>query len=108
MEEADASIRRVGVEIRRSAPGTITLRAVPACLAGIAPDALLGAVADWVKASDQGSDLVSALAALAGSSPVANDIDDIVDAAVGGRLDVAVAAVDEATLRNMFTNATRR
>ena len=108
MDESSTSLRSLGVEIRRSAPGSVTLRAIPACLAGVAPEDLLDAIADWVKTSRRTADLVGALAALAQSSPFDGDVDDIVDAALGSRLDAAVAAVDESMLRRLFAGATRR
>ena len=108
VDEASASFRSVGVEIRRGAPGSITLRATPACLAGVAPDHLLDAVAGWTKTLRQVADLVDSLATLAESSPFEGDVDDIVDAAVAGRLDAGTVAVDEAMLRRLFADATRR
>ena len=108
VDEASAPLRSLGIEIRRGAPGSLTLRALPACLAGVAPQRLLDAVAGWAKASPRTVDLVDALAALAESSPFDRDTDDIVDSAVANRLDAAVAAVDEAMLRRLFAGATRR
>ena len=108
VDEMNASIRSLGIEIRRGAPGSIALRAIPAFLAGITPDDLLDAVAGWAKRSDRVADLVDSLVALAESSPFDGDTDDIIDAAVGGRLAAAVTAVDEAMLRRLSGNATRR
>ena len=117
VDAARAALQSLGIEIRRSAPGALTLRAIPACLAGIAPDKLLDAVGDWaktsdmsdpVKASDPVAALVDVLGRLAGSSPTDGDIDDIIDAAIGGRLATAVIDIDEATLRRIFTAAPRR
>ena len=108
VDESDASFRSVGVEIRRGAPGSITLRAIPACLAGVAPEDLLDTVAGWVKASRRAADLVDALATLAASSPFDGDVDDIVDAATDGRLGAGAVAVDEAMLRRLFADAGRR
>lgn len=108
VDEASASLLSLGVEIRRGAPGSITLRAIPACLAGVAPDALLDAVADWARKSDRASNLVESLAILAESSPFDGDTSDIIDAAAGGRLGAAAIAVDEAMLHHLFGNATRR
>ena len=108
VDEASASLRSLGVEIRRGAPGSITLRAIPACLAGIAPDRLLHAVAGWAKTSGPVATLVDALAALAESSPFDGDTDDIIDAAVGDRLGAGVVAIDEAMLRHLFADAARR
>ena len=108
VDEASASLRSLGVEIRRGAPGSITLRAIPACLAGIAPDRLLHAVAGWAKTSGPVATLVDALAALAESSPFDGDTDDVIDAAVGDRLGAGVVAIDEAMLRHLFADAARR
>ena len=108
VDEASASLRSLGVEIRRGAPGSITLRAVPACLAGVAPDRLLHAVAGWAKTSGPVATLVDALAALAESSPFDGDTDDVIDAAVGDRLSAGVVAIDEAMLRHLFADAARR
>ena len=108
VDEASASLRSLGVEIRRGAPGSITLRAIPACLAGVAPDRLLHAAAGWAKTSGPMATLVDALAALAESSPFDGDTDDVIDAAVGDRLSAGVVAIDEAMLRNLFADAARR
>ena len=108
VDEASASLRSLGVEIRRGAPGSITLRAVPACLAGVAPDDLLDTVAGWAKQSGSVSALIDSLAALAGRSPFDGDTDDVIDAAVGDRLGAGVVAIDEAMLRNLFADAARR
>ena len=108
MDEASASLRSLGVEIRRGAPGSITLRAVPACLAGVAPDDLLDTVAGWAKQSGSVSALIDSLAALAGRSPFDGDTDDVIDAAVGDRLGAGVVAIDEAMLRHLFADAARR
>ena len=108
VDEASASLRSLGVEIRRGAPGSITLRAIPACLAGIAPDRLLHAVAGWAKTSGPVATLVDVLAALAESSPFDGDTGDVIDAAVGDRLGAGVVAIDEAMLRHLFADAARR
>ena len=108
VDAADASLRSLGIEIRRGAPGAITLRAIPACLAGVAPEKLLDAVAGWAKPLGPVEILVDALAVLAESSPFDGDIDDIIDAAIGDRLSAGVIAVDEAVLRNLFAGAARR
>ena len=108
VDEASASLRSLGIEIRRGAPGAITLRAIAACLAGIAPEELLDVAAGWAKASRQVANLVDSLATLAASSPFDGDVDDIVDAAIGRRLGVGVTAVDEGMLRQLFADATRR
>ena len=108
VDESSASLRSLGIEVRRSAPGSITLRAIPACLAGVAPENLLDAVAGWAKASRPTADLADALATLAESSPFDGDIGDIVDAALAYRIGVAVAAVDEPMLRRLFADARRR
>ena len=105
VDEANASLQSLGIDVRRGAPGAITLRAIPACLAGVEPEKLLDAVAEWVRPSSPVGDLVAALAALAGSSTFDGDIDDIIDAALGGRLGAGVAAVDEAMLRRLFATA---
>ena len=107
VDESSAVLRSLGVEIRRGAPGSVTLRAIPACVAGVAPEDLLGAVAGWAKSSRRTEDLADALAVLAESNPFDGD-DDIVDAVLAGRLGGAVAAVDEAMLRRLFADAGRR
>ena len=108
MDESSASFRSLGVEIRRGAPGSVTLRSIPACLAGVAPDDLLDAAAGWTKTSREVADLVDSLATLAQSGSFDGDVEDIVDAASGGRLGAAVVEVDEAMLRHLFGNAMRR
>ena len=108
VDEAGDSLRSLGVEIRRGAPGSITLRAIPACLAGIAPEDLLDAVAAWTKAPRRTVELAGALAALAESSPAGGDADDIVDAALADRIGAAVVTVDEAMLRRLLAGAGRR
>ena len=108
VDEASVSLRSLGIEIRRGAPGSITLRAIPACLTGIAPGDLLDTVAGWAKQSGPVSALIDSLAALAGSCPFDGDVGDVIDAAAGGRLGAAVTAVDEAMLRDMVAGATRR
>ena len=108
VEEAGASLRSLGVEIRRGAPGSITLRAIPACLAGVASDDLLDTVAGWAKQSGPVPALIDSLAALAERGPVDGDVGAVVDAAVGGRIGAAVTAVDEAMLRDVFASAARR
>ena len=108
VDEAGAPLRSLGVEIRRGAPGSITLRAIPACLAGVAPDDLLDTVVGWATQSGSMPALIDALAALAGRGPFDGDPGDVIDAAAGGRLGAAVAAVDEVTLRDVFARAARR
>ena len=108
VDEASTSLRSLGIEIRRGAPGSITLRAIPACLTGIAPGDLLDTVAGWAKQSGPVPALIDSLAALAGSCPFDGDVGDVIDAAAGGRLGAAVTAVDEAMLRDMVAGATRR
>ena len=105
VDEAGPSLRSLGIGIRRGAPGTVTLRAVPACLAGIDAEKLLGAVVEWAKPSRPVADLAEALAALAGSAPFDGDAGDVIDAALGGRLRAGAVAVDEATLRRIFSMA---
>ena len=108
VDNAGTSLRSLGIEIRRAAPGAITLRAIPAILGGVVHDDLLDTVVSWSKAPRQVADLVDALASLAASSPCDGDIDDIVDAATGGRLGAGVGAVDEGMLRRLFVDAARR
>ena len=108
VEEAGASLRSLGVEIRRGAPGSITLRAIPACLAGVVSDDLLDTVSGWAKQSGSVSALIDSLAALAERGPGDGDVGAVVDAAVGGRIGAAVTAVDEAMLRDVFASAARR
>ena len=108
VEEAGASLRSLGVEIRRGAPGSITLRAIPACLAGAAADDLLDTVSGWAKQSGSVPALIDALAALAGRGPGDGDVGAVIDATLGGRIGAAVTAVDEAMLRGVFANAARR
>ena len=111
VDEAGASLRSLGIEIRRGAPDAVTLRAIPACLAGVDADKLLDAVLKWakpVKPSGPVADLADALAALAGSGPFDGDARDVIDAALGDRLRAGVIAVDEAMLRQLFSTAARR
>ena len=108
VDEASDALRSLGIEIRRGAPGSITLRAIPGCLAGVAPEGLLDTVAGWTKASRRTTELVDALAVLAESSPFDRGADDIVDAALADRLGAAVVNVDEAMLRRLFAGAGRR
>ena len=108
VDAASASLRSLGIEVRRGAPGSVTLRALPTCLAGVAPEGLLDTVAGWAKGKGSVEHLVTALAVLAGSSPFDGDIDDIVDAALGGRLGAGVVAIDEAMLRQVSGAASRR
>ena len=108
VDEAGASLRSLGIEVRRSAPDAVTLRAVPACLAGIDADKLLDAVVEWAKPSGAVADLADALAALAGSNRFDGDARDVIDAALGDRLRAGVVAVDEAMLRRLFSTAAPR
>ena len=109
VDAAGVALRSLGIEVRRGAPGAVTLRAIPPCLAGVAPDGLLDAIANWARTSPAPvSDLIGSLAALAASATSDGDIGDIVDAAVGGRLGAAVADVDESMLRRLFAGAGRR
>ena len=108
VDGASAALRSLGIEVRRGAPGSVTLRAIPPCLAGVAPDGLLDAIAGWARTSGPVTDLIDSLAALAESSPFDGDSGDIVDAAVGDRLGAAVAEVDEAMLRHLLAGAGRR
>ncbi len=108
VDEWSDSLLLLGVEVRRRAPDSITLRAVPACLAGVAPESLLDTMSGWARTPRPvAEDLADALAALAESTSFDGDADDIVDAALAGRLDDAVAAVDEAMLRRLFAGAGR-
>ena len=107
VDASSAALGSLGIGIRRGAPGSITLRSIPACLAGVAPQALLDAVAGWATAARDTPDLAAALAALAESGAFDGDVDDIVDAALGGGLGAAAAAVDEAMLRRLFAGAGR-
>ena len=108
VDEAGASLRSLGIEIRRGAPDALTLRAVPPCLAGIEAEKLLDTVAAWVKSRGAVPDLADALASLAGSAPAGDGAGAIVDAALGGRLSAGVVAVDEAALRRLFVTSSRR
>ena len=108
VDEAGASLRSLGIEVRRSAPDAVTLRAVPACLAGIDADKLLDAVVEWAKPSGAVADLADALAALAGSNRVDDGARDVIDAALRDRLRAGVVAVDEAMLRRIFSTAAVR
>ena len=108
VDEAGPSLRSLGIGIRRGAPGTVTLRAIPACLAGIDAEKLFDAVVEWAKPSSPVTDLAEALAALAGSAPFDGDAGDVIDAALGGRLRAGAVAVDEAMLRRIFSMAAAR
>ena len=108
VDEASTSLRSLGVEIRRGAPGSVTLRAIPACLAGVAPGDLLDTVAGWARTSGPVSVLIDSLAVLAERSPFDGDTGDVIDAAAGGRLGAAVIAVDAAMLRHLFADEARR
>ena len=108
VDAAGAALRSLGIEVRRGAPGSVTLRAIPPCLAGVAPDGLLDAIAGWARTSGPVSDLIASLAAIAASATFDGDTGDIVDAAVGGRLGAAVADIDEKTLRRLIAGAGRR
>ena len=108
VDEAGASLRSLGIEVRRSAPDAVTLRAVPSCLAGIDADKLLDAVVEWAKPSAAVADLADALAALGGSNRLDDDARDVIDAALGDRLRAGVVAVDEAMLRRIFSTAAAR
>ena len=108
VDEADASLRSLGIEVRRGAPDALTLRAVPACLAGVEAEKLLEAVSGWAGSRSPVAVLADALAGLAGSSPAGDDAGDVVEAALGGRLSAGVIAVDEAVLRRIFSTAAAR
>ena len=108
VDAAGAALRSLGIEVRRGAPGSVTLRAIPPCLTGVAPDGLLDAIAGWAGTSGPVSALIDSLAAVAESAPLEGDAGDIVDAAVGGRIGAAVADIDEAMLRRLFAGAGRR
>ena len=105
VDAAGAALRSLGIEVRRGAPGAVTLRAIPPCLAGLAPDGLLDAIAVWATTSGPVSDLIDSLAAVAESAALDGDTGDIVDAAVGGRIGAAVADIDESMLRRLFAGA---
>ena len=98
VDGASASLRSLGIEIRRAAPGALALRSIPACLAGVAPEILLDAVAKWAQTSGAVADLSERLAGVAQSRPFDGDTRDIVEAALDGRLDAATVTVDEAML----------
>ena len=108
VDAAGAALRSLGIEVRRGAPGSVTLRAIPPCLAGIAPDGLLHAIAGWAGTSGPVPALIDSLASVAESAPLEGDTGDIVDAAVGGRIGAAVADIDESMLRRLFAGAVRR
>ena len=108
VDAAGAALRSLGIEVRRGAPGSITLRAIPPCLSAIAPDGLLDAIAGWAGTSGPVSALIDSLAAVAESAPLEGDTGDIVDAALGGRIGAAVADIDESMLRRLFAGAGRR
>ena len=108
LDEAHASLRSLGIEIRRGAPDALSLRAIPACLAGIEAEKLLDAVAAWAKSRSPVADLADALSVLAGSIPPGDDAGDVIDAALGGRLSAGVVIVDDAALRRLFVSSLRR
>ena len=107
MDAAGASIRSLGVEIRRGAPGSVTLRAIPACLAGVAPGDLLDAVAAWAKKRGLVPALVDALASLEKTTLSGDDVGGVIEAALGGRMSVGVATVDETALRRLIVTSSR-
>ena len=107
VDGASASLRSLGIEIRRPAPGALALRSVPPCLAGVAPETLLHAVANWAQTSGAAADLPELLAGLAQSRPFDGDIRDIVEAALARRLDAATVTVDEASLRRLVASQRR-
>ena len=107
VDEASSALRSLGIEVRRGAPGALTLRSMPACLAGVAPETLLDAVAGWAQASGAAADLPDMLAGLAQSRPFDGDIGDIVDAVLAGRLHAVAVSVDEAQLRQIAGAARR-
>ena len=107
VDEASASLRSLGVEIRRGAPDALTLRAVPVCLAGVEAEKLLDAVVGWAKTRGPVASLVDALVALAGPGLAGGDADEVIEAALGGGLSAGVAGIDEAALRRLFA-ASRR
>ena len=108
VDEAGSSLRSLGIGVRRGAPGVVTLRAIPTCLAGIDAEKLFDAVVEWAKPSRPVTDLAEALAALAGSAPFDGDAGDVIDAALGGRLRAGAVAVDAAMLRRIFSMAAAR
>ena len=107
VDGASASLRSLGIEIRRTAPGALALRSVPACLAGVAPETLLATVAEWAQTSGAAADLTDSLAGLAQSRPFDGDARDIIEAALAGRLDAATVTVDEASLRRLVASRRR-
>ena len=107
VDEASSALRSLGIEVRRGAPGALTLRSMPACLAGVAPETLLDAVAGWAQTSGAAADLPDMLAGLAQSRPFDGDIGDIVDAVLAGRLHAVAVSVDEAQLRQLAGAARR-
>ena len=108
VDDAGAVLRSLGIDIRRSAPRSITLRTIPACLAGVVPETFLDTVAGWAKTAGPARNLVDMLSDLAGSGCLDGVADDIVDAALANRLGAGVVAVDEAALRRLIGNAPRR
>ena len=108
VDEACASLRSLGVEVRRGAPGSITLRAIPPCLAGVEAEKLLESVAGWAESRGPVAALADALSGLAGSSPAGDHVGDVIEAALGGRLSAGAIAVDEAVLRRIFSTAAAR
>ncbi len=61
------TLSRTGFDLRRSAPGLISLRAVPACLAHVPAPALIDAIVHWARGSpDAEAELLAESLALAG------------------------------------------
>ena len=56
VEHAEQSLRRLGVEIRRTGEASVSLRQVPIVLAGVAPLSVLQAVSDSVQTRTPSSD----------------------------------------------------
>ena len=108
VDDAGSSLRSLGIEIRRGAPGAISMRAIPAILGGVPHDDLLDTVVGWAGTSGGAPVLVESLAALAESRPFDGDIGHVVDAVLADRLGAAVVTVDEVMLRWLFAGATRR
>ena len=107
VDEASESLRSLGIEVRRVAPRSLALRAIPSCLAGVAPGRVLDTVAEWAQGSGAMSDLSERLAELAQSCPFEGDVSEITDAALAGSLEAGAVPVDEALLRRLVASQCR-